>query len=385
MKGLRNILIFFAVCAAFIALGVGGISADYSEVADLELVRTIAVDKEGDNVVLTVSSGTGAEGDKAKITGTEAGSLATAINELRRGAFAREPFFSHVEHIIIGESAARDTEGIKPYLDYISRSTDMRMDTNIFIVKGQTARSFLIETTGENTTAADMLSFLEKDVDKTTSGHVFTCGQVSAALAEGGVALIQAVTLNGETSLEDQAQMVIPDGFAIIKDGVLTDFTSLSQTKGICIVKETAKFETVDMKIAGGSVSLGVTGVKTDIDAEFSEGGLSSVNITVDIDANVEQMSGVGEITEASFRKELCDMLSETEKRRITLALQGSVASDADFMDIGQSIKLKHPYKYGDLKNSFIEELKNAQVNIQVNVTIQRSYDILDPNDVDGE
>ena len=53
MKKLAFIIVAAAVCAA----GIFGVSADYSEVADLKLIRVLAIDGNDDEITLTACSG----------------------------------------------------------------------------------------------------------------------------------------------------------------------------------------------------------------------------------------------------------------------------------------------------------------------------------------
>ena len=161
MYGMKKMLFLFLAAALTVVIGSSGISADYSEVADLELVRTIAIDRDGEKLTLTACSGMGLEDETALISSIDADSLASAVNLLRRSGSRREPFFAHVEHLVIGEDALKNGNGISPYLDYISRSLETRMDTNIFIVRGVSAKDFVLNrrTKNKTDTEAYYLSF----------------------------------------------------------------------------------------------------------------------------------------------------------------------------------------------------------------------------------
>ena len=72
----------------------------------------------------------------------------------------------------------------------------MRLDTSIYIVRDLSAREFILAASEKNGAASDMLTFMKETVDKTTSGYVYTCGEITAALADNGTALVQAVKVN---------------------------------------------------------------------------------------------------------------------------------------------------------------------------------------------
>ena len=387
MYGMKKMLFLFLAAALTVVIGSSGISADYSEVADLELVRTIAIDRDGEKLTLTACSGMGLEDETALISSIDADSLASAVNLLRRSGSRREPFFAHVEHLVIGEDALKNGNGVSPYLDYISRSLETRMDTNIFIVRGVSAKDFVLNSADDKSAAADMLSSLVSDVDMTTLGHVFTCGDVTARLASEGVALIQAVTLDENDDLGSYGEkMIVPAGFGIIKGDKLLGFTDEDATKGACILKGVAGFETVDIETDGGvTVTLGVKSVKARIKPAFSDGGIKEVGILLNIRANIEQADGTVSLTDEGLRKELGDKLSEIEKNRVSAAIEQAKELDADFLGIGQKIEFYHPVRFQLSGIDWDSAFKNTPVYVTADIWIDRSYDIINPAGVDGE
>ena len=223
MKKKTELVILALAIAATLLFLTGGISEDVKEVSDLELVSVIGIDKDGENVVLTTSAALDGDLERIVISGTEKESLLEAISDLCHSASVREPFFAHVENLIIGEDAARDENGVAPYIDYITRNLSIRLDANVYIVKGGTAPRFYCENRGEECVhLSGMLGYIQEDVNMSTEGQVYTCGDVAGSLIEGTPVLLQAIEIKPEEEmLENSEEVISPMGFAVVNGGYL--------------------------------------------------------------------------------------------------------------------------------------------------------------------
>lgn len=385
MSGLKRIAVFFAVLAVLIALSEGGMYLDYSKVSDMELVRTVAIDMDGENVLLTASTGIGINGETSLISGAEAGSIAAAVNSLRRGAEEKEPYFSHVENLVIGEEAAKS--GIDRYLDYIGRAMELRMDVNVFIVLGTTARDFILNAATDDSSASDMLLFLRKNIDMQTKGHVYTGGDIIARLAESGCALIQAVRLDPHEELGEFAEMIVePAGLAVIKNGRMEDCLSVDSSAAACVMDGKASYEAVDVVTGEGVVvSLGVKDADVDIIPIFDGENLSRIEIKIDLSANIEQVCGTVSIESGALRQELKTRLEELARTRTEELINSAKELNADFLRIGQRAEMKHPYKLKEMYENWEDEFPTVETVVEVTAVIERSYDLLDPAETGGE
>ena len=361
------------------ALSIKGMSAGYIEVSNLELIRTVAVDKSDSGVTVTVS-GSVKEGEKVRVSEKTAPSLASALNSLRRGAMEGEPFLAHTEHIIIGQEAAQDPDGIMPYLDYINRSTDMRLDTSVYIAKNSSAGDIIKSAAEKGDTVDDMLTFLKEDTDSTSTGHVFSCGDVLRSMTETGGALVQSVELRGG---EDMTETIVPSGFAVMIDGVLSGYTSQPETKGICGIMETAEEETIDIPISGGQVTVGITELTPEVDGDIDGERIKSINIKISAKAAIEQVSGMVRISDGGIRESIEASIADIMESRTRLALLGMQNTGRDYMGILKDLELKHPYKFRKI-SSMEDSLRYAGINIEADVHIERSYVTTDPEQDGG-
>ena len=132
-------ILLLAACVVFIAgKGEATIASNHREVEQLELIRTVGVDvAEDGNVTVTAGTGSRAAGGAPSFFQSTGSTVATAINDMQRLPLGKEALFAHTAHFILSRSAA-ETE-LRDCLDYIQRSPDMRLDTDIFILREGTA------------------------------------------------------------------------------------------------------------------------------------------------------------------------------------------------------------------------------------------------------
>lgn len=313
----------------------------------------------------------------------EGDTFAEAIEALTMNFTKDSLVFSHVEDLIISEKAARN--GIASVLDYVARSEDMRLSTDLFVIQGDST-DFLIAAAGERTSASDMLLAMKKDIKQLSEGKVTSCGFASAELARNGVTLISAIKLTDNTSpTEDVDKVISPAGYAVIKDGKLLDFADREAAKGVNIIKGSAKTSAYTVQDENGEmVTLLMTRAKTKIEPEFQDGELIKINISTDVEANVGEVGSQTDISSEKVRGELEQKLSATIEDQLKEAINRSRELDADFMNIGETIKIEHPIKFSGCAERWDEVFRAAEISTEVSVVIERSYKLENPAEVDG-
>ena len=79
------------------------------------------------------------------------------------------------------------------------------------------------------------------------------------------------------------------------------------------------------------------------------------------------------------------EVLSEIEKNRVSAAIKQAKELDADFLGIGQKIGFFHPVRFQLSGIDWDSAFKNTPVYVTADISIDRSYDIINPAGVDGE
>jgi spore germination protein KC len=354
------------------------------EVENLELVRTVGIDKNEDMVKITVCAATGTEG-KSKFFTEEAPTFSQAVNDMQKLPVGKETVFSHTEHIVISEDAARD--GIGDYLDYVERSDDLRTGTGFFIAKGSEAGELLTGTTGEDTSVSELLKFLIDNITLMGNGYVFNCGEIASSLSDTGCALILAVSAKTSEGLyEGEAEKTLyPDGFAVIQDGKLTGFISQDEAMGAMLLMGKTRSGDITLDLDGTLVSVNLTKAKVNLTPIFDGNSLKKIKAELDIRGNIVSVSAPLDIDDDEIREKLSTKLSEIEENRVRSAIDASQNMDADFMNIYKKILLKSPIKCQEIEDRWSEILSRIDFEISANSELIRTFDINDPPYTDGK
>lgn len=382
----RAVLIIEILCIALIFSGCNGavLLSSAREVEDLELVRTIGIDTEDEEIKITVNSASGTEGN-AKFFSTKAETLAQAVNDMQKLPVGKEALFSHTEHIVISEDTAKN--GIGEFLDYIERSNDTRIDTNFFITRGISAEELLVKASGEDLDISDILTFMTENIELLGNGCVFTCRDIASALSTRGCGLIQAISVSDSEGLyEGEAEKTaFPDGFAVIKDSKLIGFISDDEASGAMLLMNKTKSDDIKLEHDGATVSVILNGNKAKFTPVFSGSELKEIKAEVEISANITSVSEMLNIYDDDVREALAAQLEDIELSRVTAALSAAQRMDADFMGISKEIELKSPLKCAEIVENWGEIFKDIDFNVSVDCEIRRTFDINDHVNTDGE
>lgn len=378
---------FLTLCLLFLP-GCSGTSiyTDYHEVEDLELIRSVGVDKAANQVEITICSGVGLSGSAPKMYTNKAKTLSTALTVIQKEPVGKKMYYAHTEHFIIGEEAAR--EGIEEYLDYVERSPEMRLDTNMFIVKGSKAQEVITAVATEKTAAADMLHFMAEDVDQLGLGKVYNCGDVASALAKSGCALVMAIELKETKDLSEESaeQMIAPAGYAVLEDGHLVKFLSLEESHGVSILTNSMHFDSLEIPFdgEGNYITMGVEKVRASISPRYEKGEIQSVDINLEVETSITEIDRMIDLMDEKVREEIALQVAKIQKDRVEDAIKAAQEINVDFLDIGSKIEMQTPVKFQKMQQSWEDIFPDLEMNVKVKTTLTRTYDTGQPIDIKG-
>lgn len=380
-----------AVAALLLAgLALSGCSSstiyyEYREIEKLELIRTIGIDKETEGVTITVCSGIGLSGAEPKIIKKTGKTIAEALDNIQNNPAGREPFYSHVDHIIIGEDAVKD--GIGDYLDFVFRTTEIRFGANLFIVKGGRASDLMEGTVGEQSSAADMLQLLSTNLYKMGDGAMLSCEEVGASIAESGSSLAFAIEAQdtNEANGKSGDKMIVPAGFAILKDGRLSGFVpkELAHSASVILGKKSLG-DLVAENESGDRVVFSYSSIKSKVTPVFSGDKLEKINIEITCKLNVEEVMDMVNLLDEDTRREFARQAAERELNGAVKVIQLAQEKNIDFLNIKKLAELKKPVKIAKLSNSWDELFPNLRIEITAKAMLDRTYDISNPIDAAG-
>lgn len=359
-----------AACAlaGFLALLLTGCDAPgflpYArELEDMALIRTMGVDAAPEGAVaVTVSTGarSGTGGEDAVVLSGSAGTISGACLEMQ-GQGSSYIYYGHVGQLLLGEDLAR--RGAGPALDYVLRDVEMRLDTELYLVRGTGAGAAIQSAAGAGGSAADRLEAMEEDAGLLAHTMPRTVGDVLERLARSGAAFVPALSLGGEGELE-------ADGYGILKDGALAGWAGEEAAGGINLVLGQVDADVLELEGA----ALRVVGARTRIRPVFDGDRLTGLALRCRVDANLAEAPGALDLQDPVALERLERALEAREAQRIQAALELSQALDADFLELRIAAELAGPGRTADLGERWSLDALELEVSVEGNIL--RSYDV---------
>lgn len=341
------------------------------EIERMSLVRTMGVDKSEGGVTVTASSGVQSKGvgegtEPPQVFSGAAGTVSGACLALQ-GRGNAHIFYGHVGQLLLGEEQAR-LDVTEP-LDYVERDVEMRLDTELLVVKGNTALAAISAAATENESAADRLETLEQDAADISAFMPRTVKDVLAGLAQNGAAFAPAMTAAGEE--------LAPAGYAIFKETALAGWAEGDAARGVNLIMGRTDADVLELTLpAGEKVALRLVGVKTKVYPVFRGDVLSGLEISCAVEANVAQAPDTLELAQGDAAERLRAALAATVERRVRAAASLSQSLDADFMGLGKRAGLSAPWRWAALQEQWGAAFSALPVSVRVEGNIKRGYDI---------
>lgn len=361
-----------------------GIQNQRRETAELELVRCIGVDRQEESVAVTIAV-SGGEEKRPATQCRRAKTLSQALADLQNAPTLRQPYYAHTGHVLLGEAAAR--EGVGPTLDYLARSVELPLSIGLFLALGE-AGELLRDSAGEETDAEEVLSVLERQCPRSGLGCVFTAQETAAALQQRGCALMLAVA-GEKTDLGDEEAAplrIAPRGFGVLTEGRLSALLTEEESRGALLLLDRFKGEELAL---GEDAVLRLTGARVRWTPSFDrKGALRSIRAEIRLSAAVSALRPGMDPGDPQVLKSLERRAEEIQRDRVLAALRRQKELGVDFLDLESRLRLRAPEKMERAAASgvsFMEAFKTAELALEVEVTAERSFDLIEALGVRGE
>ena len=299
---MKRILFLSLLC-----LMLGGCSTgtyqEMREIENFEIVQTVGVDYERGMYTVTAATGTSPNGQVTVLT-SESVTLARAMRQMQNYSTKKYVFFGHTANYLVGEAAAE--HDLSACLEYVERGFDMRLDTNLFIVRGGSAKDAIAGASEGGESVNDHLLALEKDVQILSENHIFDCGDIAEEIAADGGAVVTAISLwdNENVPVGENKKGVQVVGYAIIDGGKLSGYADVDASRGITLLMN--NFVTDSEEIPDGQgryIAVELTEGKTKYKARFADGGLEKIEIKAKLRGSISEMESPINIYELNNKK----------------------------------------------------------------------------------
>jgi len=354
----------------------GGIYANYHAVGDLRLVRTLGVDGDDRSVTLTAVVSAAAADEPPSVLRGSGGSIPAALDALQDRAREGLLYFAHAQFIVLGADYA--ARGIASLLDYVERDMHMRLGTALLLLREGSAADLLESACAAGADLNDDLSALRRAAEQRGDVRVGTFRETAVALSERGAALVCAIR-----TAADRGVSVVPAGYGVLRDGALAGFLPDGEAKAASMLR--APLGGVPVRVpdgAGGTVTLEVRGGAVSEAQWRADGTPGPLRVRANLTAAVAELSGDGTaLSDPAAAERLSAALCARTCESLRDVLVRSQALDADFLGLGQALRLRNGTAFAALPDGWLQDLT---FDVSAQAEIVHSHDLKDPVGVQG-
>lgn len=420
MKRFLSLLII--MCALPALSGCSSIYSNYREIQQLMVVQTMGIDREKGGVQVSMAAAAEASGGGPRRMSAQGSTITAAIDRAYKLSYEEEIFFSHVNHLLVGEAAAE--EGLDAFLDYVSQSPTMRIDIPLYIVRGSTANQAVMEVGDSSKGISEVMQTVHESFASPSNSRVFTVADTINSLLRYGSALVCAVECvpssesvspgkaeseqqssgqsvqggEGQSAQQGEEQkpqaeegqngqdktqgenplMAVPAGYAVIRDGKLCKFIEPEEAAAVGLL--TGSLPITDITVTdrnGKNASLELNQGSAEITPVWGgKGQLKGLNIQAQVSASVLETDNWQQGSSNEYINHLTAQLESAVSQRLSSLLRTSMKLKADFLGLAGQVERKSPENYRLMSQRFSELLPGLELQITVSGQLSHTNDM---------
>lgn len=289
----------------------------------------------------------------------------------------------HIRIVVLSEEIAR--EGIGDILDLLERESEMRLNSLMFVSRGQQARDILsVLTAFRKIPASELVQGLE-----TTSrgfGYNFTMEVddiIRGVTARGGGALINGVSVKGDKEegksksnleLVDPKAILSTSGFAAFKGDKLKGWIEGAEAIGTARIHNKLDIFSSVVDMGGEDIaSISVFSNYTTIKVNAKDPEHPVFTITIEQQARIKEYMGSRDLTNTWVLRDIEAHLSAQVKDETEMAVSAAKRLRSDYIRFGEAIERSNPKGWKKIKDHFEDIFITSEVHIKVNSIIRHT------------
>ena len=420
MKRFLSLLII--MCALPALSGCSSIYSNYREIQQLMVVQTMGIDREKGGVQVSMAAAAEASGGGPRRMSAQGSTVTDAIDRAYKLSYEEEIFFSHVNHLLVGEAAAE--EGLDAFLDYVSQSPTMRIDIPLYIVRGSTANQAVMEVGDSSKGISEVMQTVHESFASPSNSRVFTVADTINSLLRYGSALVCAVECvpssesvspgkaeseqqssgqsvqggEGQSAQQGEEQkpqaeegqngqdktqgenplMAVPAGYAVIRDGKLCKFIEPEEAVAVGLLTGSLPITAITVTDRNGkNASLELNQGSAQITPVWGgKGQLKGLNIQAQVSASVLETDNWQQGNSNEYINHLTAQLESAVSQRLNSLLRTSMKLKADFLGLAGQVERKSPEDYRLMSQRFSELLPGLELQITVSGQLSHTNDM---------
>ncbi|MBO6040034.1 MAG: hypothetical protein J6P58_02380, partial [Oscillospiraceae bacterium] len=195
-----------------------GLMPAHREVEQMQIIQTVGVDYAPGGVRLSLAAAAEADGQETPPPLTGSGrNYTAALGRIRESSVEEALFLGHVQSLLVGQEAAE--HGLDDLLGTVCRSSDLRLDMPLYIVRGGSAEDMVLGAGSGSRGITEILQAADSRSERRQADRSGTVAALMRSLSRSGGALVRA--LRYEKAAEDGGKTAADAGLAVLADGVL--------------------------------------------------------------------------------------------------------------------------------------------------------------------
>lgn len=317
----------------------------YRDIESLEVVQAIGLDLSRDgNVILSAATGPDASGREPLRVTQEGSSLDEAMRSAEERSGGGSLFFSGTGAIVLGEAAASETQR---WLDALARSKQLRLDNELYILRGGEAREFISGEDAPEDVFSD-LSSLANRLSEYGPAPATICAEISRSLISSGAALVTAIELK-EGALGTLT--AVPAGFAVITDDGLSGWLDGEAALGAGFFTGGTGLSVVELD----TVTLELSGADVSVNPVWDGDTLSRLDVCLSVSGSVIEAEPGSDFSSSESWDALEQELSDVSLSWLKRAIERSIELKADFLGLGRLVETLDPVKFTAMPVTWME------------------------------
>lgn len=262
-------------------------------------------------------------------------------------------FFGYVDQLLLGEELARS--GFLAVLDYVARDNELGPGSRLWVVRGDTAEA-AVRSGGEQGVDS-RLNTLRMDGELGAALQARRAGEVYTDLLEWGSAYVPALSLEGESPLEEQ-------GYAVLRGDGLAGYLDGEAARGLELLTGGAKLDVME----AGERTLRVTGADSSVRLTWDGGTPAELVLACRVTAQVAEYGSAPGRAELDQMREL---LEERETARLRQALRQLQDWRADCAGLGPRGGLAAPGRWAAVREEWPALFSRLPVRLSVQADLR--------------
>lgn len=374
------------------------IYSNYREIQQLLVIQTLGLDMKNGGVLVSMAAPAENSDSDPRQMSAQGGTITTAIDRAYDLSYEEEIFFSHVNHILIGEATA--DAGINTFLDYVCQSPTLRLDIPLYIVRDGTANDAVMNVGNGSKGISEIMQAVRESFASPSSSKVFTVMDTLISLERHGSALVCAIqcvpssendgkqqseqeddsseeTSSSEKPSAEESIMAAPAGYAVIRDGKLCKYIEPDEAVAIGLLMGSVPITPLTVQDMNGQPStLEVDSGSSNIYPIWGDNGdLKGLDIQIHVNASVLETGNAEDAGSGEYINQLTAQLEAAVSERVSSLLQTSMKLKADFLGLSSIVERQSPENYRLLDQSFSELLPGLELQVTVSGELSHTND----------